>query len=95
MRTIPILVILAASMMLVGCGAGGVGGGGGGGSTTYIGGTGSLAVDFMSGSPPEELFDQSQFPFSVNVIVPYFCLYLKYKQYLAYNYLHTAHHIFS
>lgn len=35
----------------------------------FIGGSEGLSMDFVGGAPPDEIFDESQMPFSVNIVV--------------------------
>lgn len=65
MRNILIIgFVLASMMILAGCGAGNEVGPS---RTPFVGGANGLVMSFVEGAPPAEVFDDGQFPFSINV----------------------------
>ncbi|MBN2567136.1 hypothetical protein JXB02_03585 [Candidatus Woesearchaeota archaeon] len=64
------LVVLVSLFFVTGQGCGaGTGGSGGGGGAGFVGGSDGLAMDFLTDSPPGEVFDQNTYPFDITIRV--------------------------
>ena len=64
-----LILLIALSLMVVGCTGTQGTGPGADMSNPFIGGTMGLDVGFLEGSPPAIVFDNGQFPFEVEVVL--------------------------